>query len=340
MGMVYSLKMASSKNMLVSVIIPTWNSAGTLPRCLEALQAQTFQDFEVIVVDNGSQDGCVDDLEKRYPGLEVRLNKLDENQGFAAANNLAARLAQGEWLALLNADAYPEAEWLECLVNATQRLPEIDSFASRLIQANQPERLDGEGDVYHISGLAWRRNHGKPVTTPTQEQEVFSPCGAACLMRREIFLQAGGFDETYFAYNEDVDLGFRLQLTDHRCMFIPSARVLHVGSASTGRGSDTAIYYGHRNLVWTFFKDMPTGLLILLFPSHLAMTCAYALYFLLTGKIGTFWRAKRDAFRQLPRIRGLRNIVQSTTTISKRSVFSLFNTSLLLKHWVTRLVSS
>jgi len=332
--------MISTKNKLVSVIIPTWNSAGTLPRCLEAVQAQTFQDFEVIVVDNGSRDGCVDDLEKRYPGLELSLEKLEENRGFAAANNLAARLAQGEWLALLNADAYPEPEWLECLVNAAQRHPEIDSFASRLIQADHPDRLDGEGDEYHFSGLAWRRNHGKPVTTPTQEQEVFSSCGAACLLRKEAFLQAGGFDETYFAYNEDVDLGFRLHLTGHRCVIIPNARVLHVGSASTGRGSDTAIYYGHRNLVWTFFKDMPTGLLILLFPSHLAMTCAYALYFLITGKISTFWRAKRDAFRQLPRIWGLRNIVQSTTTISMRSVFSLFNTSLLLKHWVTRLVPS
>jgi GT2 family glycosyltransferase len=332
--------MASTNSKLVSVIIPTWNSSGTLPRCLEALKAQTFQDFEVIVVDNGSQDGCVDDLEERYPGLELTLKRLDTNQGYATANNLAARMAKGEWLALLNADAYPEPGWLDCLLDATQRHPEIDSFASRLIQADRPELLDGEGDEYHFSGLAWRRNHGKPVATPTQEEKVFSACGAACLLHKEAFLKAGGFDETYFAYNEDVDLGFRLQLTGHRCVFIPNARVLHTGSASTGRGSDTSIYYGHRNLVWTFFKDMPTGLLILLFPSHLAMTCAYALYFLITGKIGTFWRAKRDAFRQLPRIWGLRNIVQSTTTISMRSVFSLFNTSLLLKHWVTRLVSS
>ena len=332
--------MASSKNKHISVIIPTWNSAATLPRCLEALLAQSCQDFEVIVMDNGSQDGCASDLGSRYPGLVLTLHRLDTNQGYAVANNLAARLAKGEWLALLNADAFPEPDWLASLVEAAQRHPEIDSFASRLIQAGKPELLDGEGDVYHVSGLAWRRNHGKPVSIPSSEEEVFSACGAAALLRKDVFLQAGGFDEQYFAYNEDVDLGFRLQLAGHRCLFVPRAEVLHVGSASTGRGSDTAVYYGHRNLVWTYFKDMPTSLMLLYLPAHILMTLSYAFYFLFSGKIGVFWQAKRDAMRHLPKIFRLRNIVQLPRTTSKHRVHSLINKSLLLKHWVTRLKAS
>ena len=148
---------------------------------------------------------------------------------------------------------------------------------------------------------------------------------------------SGGFDEQYFAYNEDVDLGFRLQLGGHRCVFIPKARVLHVGSASTGRRSDTAIYYGHRNLVWTFFKDMPAVLLILYFPAHIFMTIIYACFYLFTGKIKVYWRAKRDAFRHLAEIQQSRTIVQSTRSRSNQKVHSLMNKSLPTRNWVTRL---
>jgi GT2 family glycosyltransferase len=327
----------SAQIKLVSVIIPTWNSATSLPRCLESLLAQSCQDFEVIVVDNGSQDGGVDDLDKRYPGLALTVHRLNTNQGYATANNLAARMAKGEWLALLNADAFPEPTWLASLMEAAQHHPEVDSFASRLIQSGEPDLLDGEGDVYHVSGLAWRRNHGKPACIPSSEQEVFSACGAAALLRKEVFLQAGGFDEQYFAYNEDVDLGFRLQLAGHRCLFVPAARVLHIGSASTGRRSDTAIYYGHRNLVWTFFKDMPTWLLLLYLPAHVLMTFAYTVFFLFSGRIAVFWKAKRDAIRQLPKIWHLRNIVQSSRRIPQSRVHSLMNKNCLINHWRTRI---
>ena len=327
------------KTTLVSVIIVTWNSAKTLPRCLEALLAQTFREFEVILVDNGSTDGCTDGLESRYPALDLTLLPLEENRGYAAANNLAARQSKGEWLALLNADAYAEPDWLACLLNAAQRQPGFTSFASMLLMADDPQRLDGEGDVYHASGLAWRRNHGMPVETPGTEGEVFSACGAAAFLRRETFLQVGGFDEQYFAYHEDVDLGFRLRLHGHRCIYVPSARVNHVGSASTGWRSPASIYYGHRNLVWTFFKNMPFWLMLLFLPAHLTMTLFYLAYFTLSGKGHTIWKAKLDALSMLPKILQGRVMIQSARKVNGLQIYPHINKSGLFLHWVERVRS-
>ena len=233
----------------VSILIPNWNGMAYLPRCLGAISAQTCRDFEVIVVDNGSTDGSVAYLQEHHP--EVTIIALDENLGFAAASNIGAKTAQGKWLALLNNDAFPEPDWLQTLVEATMEHPEYSFFASRLVKANQPDLLDGLGDAYHISGMAWRRYYNFPVDSINHlPEEVFSPCGAAALYNRDGFLDAGGFDEDYTSYHEDVDLGFRLRLRGHRCLYVPEAVVKHVGSASYGVQSDSQIYQGHRNLVW------------------------------------------------------------------------------------------
>lgn len=133
----------------VSVIIVCWNSAATLTRCLGCLAAQTLKDFEVVLVDNGSTDGGVNNLEGKWPMLNLRVERLEENRGFAAANNLGAHLAQGHWLALLNSDAFPDPDWLEKLLQAAERYPEFSFFASRQLQANAPHLLDGAGDALH-----------------------------------------------------------------------------------------------------------------------------------------------------------------------------------------------
>ena len=107
---------------LVSLLLVNWNGGEVLPRCLDSLAAQTFLDFEIILVDNGSTDGSVESAKARWPGMEVF--RQGENTGFAAANNLGARHARGRWLALLNTDAFPAPDWLATLLHAAHEHPE------------------------------------------------------------------------------------------------------------------------------------------------------------------------------------------------------------------------
>jgi len=201
----------------VSVVIVNWNSSELLLRCLAALERQTYPIAETIVIDNGSTRPPLPEMGERFPGL--RVIRLERNTGFAAANNHAVHHSgHSEWIALLNPDAFPKPDWLEQLMRATRSFPDYASFGSRMLMADDPKVLDGTGDSYHVSGLVWRQNHGCPATeNPGEYTEIFSPCAAAALYRRDAFLSVGGFDEDYFCYIEDVDLGFRLRLANHRC---------------------------------------------------------------------------------------------------------------------------
>jgi GT2 family glycosyltransferase len=284
---------------------------------------QTLKDFEVVLVDNGSTDDSLDGLESRWPGLTLRIERLDDNRGFAAANNLGARLARGHWLALLNTDAFPDPGWLEKLFRAAERHPGFSFFASRQLQAEAPHLLDGAGDAFHISGLAWRRFAGWPsAQVGLDPEEVFSPCAAAALYSRRAFLQVGGFDEDFFSYYEDVDLGFRLRLQGFRCLYVPDAVVQHVGSATLGAQSDFALYHWQRNFIWSFIQNMPSVLLWEALPAHLMANFIYLVYYSLQGHGGIFLKAKKDALRGFSRALRKRRKIQKTRKASSMELSS------------------
>ncbi|MBT7088555.1 glycosyltransferase family 2 protein [bacterium] len=312
---------------IVSILIVTWNSAEHLPRSLDSLKNQSHKDFEIILIDNGSIDGCVDAVTEKYPELDIYIKKLDKNTGFAVANNIGAQMAHGKWLALLNADAFPEDDWLEQLLDATKQYPNA-FFASRQIQANTPDLLDGEGDAYHVSGLAWRRNYGAPLQKKSVVEEVFSPCAAAALYPKQEFLNVGGFDEEYFSYHEDIDLGFRLRLKGLRSYYLPEAVVHHVGSASTGKKSPFSIYYGHRNLEWTYYKNMPLLLFWIFFPLHLLVNIFFFIYFTLLGHGKVILRAKRDALMRYGKMRHKRRAIQASRIASTKDIYEALNRDL------------
>jgi GT2 family glycosyltransferase len=284
---------------LFSILILCWNSDTYIRDCLRSLVHQTFKNFEVILVDNGSDEPILPEVWADFPNLLIRHEVLPENIGFAAGNNYAAKLARGNYLALLNSDAFPEPDWLSEICKGLSAHPNC-SFASKLVMANTQDLLDGEGDTYHASGIAWRNSYGRSVKLSRKtETEVFSACGAAAVYPKASFEAVGGFDEDYFAYLEDIDLGFRLRLAGIPCIYLPSAVVNHIGSGSTSKGSDFAIYYGQRNLVWTFFKDMPGFLFFLLLPGHILMNLSWFLYSIAKGRGALIYRSKRDAVSSL-----------------------------------------
>lgn len=278
---------------IVSVIVVAYQSGPTLERCLAALRAQSFTDFETLVVDNASTDGAPQAAAGADPAL--RLLEPGANLGFAAANNVAARQARGQWLALLNPDAYPSPDWLEALLAGAARHPDVRSFATLQMTADQPGVMDGAGDAMTSAGIPFRGGYRRRLKHDLPEGEVFSACGAASLIDRDLFLKLGGFDERFFCYCEDVDLGYRLRLDGEATLLVPAARVEHVGSASTGVRSDFAVFHGSRNRIWTFLKNTPPVLLWLTAPLHVAVTMGLMVLHARHGVAGPAWRGIRAA---------------------------------------------
>lgn len=259
----------------ISVIIVSYQSGPTLARCLAALKAQTFQDFEILLVDNASSDGAPQAAVAADPTL--RFLEPGANLGFAAGNNLAARQARGRWLALLNPDAYAAPDWLEALMAGAARHPDVRCFTSLQMSADEPGLMDGAGDVMTSAGIPFRGGYRRRRPANLPEGEVFSACGAATFIDRDLFLGLGGFDERFFCYCEDVDLGYRLRLAGEATLLLPGAVVEHVGSASTGVRSDFSVFHGTRNRIWTFVKNTPPLLLWLTTPLHVAVTAGLLL---------------------------------------------------------------
>ena len=302
-------------NPAVGVVIVNANAGRYLELALESLEGQTVPPHRVVVVDNASIDGSLDGLADRFPAVE--LVQLDDNVGFAAANNLAVGLCTDcEFIAFLNPDAFPEPHWLEALLAAAGEHPECGFFGSRLVLDADDGTLDGTGDSYHVSGLAWRRDQGEPTSIERPAGETFSACAAAALYRRAALVDVGGFDESFFCYYEDTDLAFRMRLAGHGCRYVPEAVARHVGSATTGLLSDFTIYHSSRNTVWTFVKNMPGLLFWLYLPQHLLVNAMTTVVYAIHGQGRAALRGKRDALRALPRVLGERRQIQAARVAS------------------------
>jgi GT2 family glycosyltransferase len=311
----------------VTVIVVNFNGGDLLRRCVAALAAQTVGSFEVVLVDNGSTDGSLEGVGQLPPNF--RAIRAGRNLGFAAANNVGLRESRSEWVALVNPDAFPAPEWLQRMLDVAGRRPEFDSFASRTVLADRPDLLDGAGDVYHVSGLFWRRGHAEPAEAHfVADEEVFCPCAAAALYRRSALERVGGFDEDFFCYGEDVDLGFRLRLAGFRCLYVADAVVAHVGSAITGRRSDFSVYHGHRNLVWVYAKNMPAVLFWCYLPAHLALNLVTVFWFAARGQGRVIISAKWDAVTSLARMWAKRRAIQAGRSVSAGEIRRVMATGL------------
>jgi len=308
-----------------AIIIVAWNCWAHLYNCLDALSAQSTPGFRIVIVDNGDADQEQIERARNYPN--VTYLKCPFNLGFAAGNNRGFELIQdAKWVFLLNPDTLPAFDWFEKMMEAAARYPDFGVFGSKLLKADDPATLDGEGDCYHISGLPWRSGMGLPAKRKRLEPwEVFSPCAAAALYKVEALQQVGGFDEDFFCYMEDVDLGFRLRLAGHRCLTVPVAEVLHVGSATTGKRSPFYVYHGQRNLVWAYVKNMPGVLFWLFLPLHVALNFFGILRYALSGQFGVVMRAKCDAVKALPRIWKKRQSIQKSRVVGLMHVLRVLD---------------
>ena len=259
----------------VTIVIPVWNGAIWLAACLDALAAQSFRDFTVIVVDNGSTDDSRALVARHAP--QAMLMALERNRGFAAAVNAGIRASRTEYVALLNMDTLPRPDWLANLVQTMdESAPDIGGLASKMLLMTDSAIVDDCGDSLSWQGAAAKRGHGRCAAEFEKVEEIFSPCAGAALYRKSFLDELGGFDEHFFAYLEDVDLSLRGRLCGYRYFFVPLAEVLHQGHGS-GLPQERYVRLITRNRIILLLKNLPVRLLI----RHAASLLYGQIYFLI-----------------------------------------------------------
>lgn len=245
--------------MNIYTIIPNWNGKRFLQNCLASLQHQTIA-HEIVVVDNGSNDGSVALIETCFPG--VHIVRLDKNRGFAGGVNAGIKYAldQGaEYIALFNNDAVAEADWLEHLVNTIQESEQAGIVTGKLLEQDR-DVIDSTGDCYSIWGTPFPRGRGEVdhgQYDSHDQRRVLAASGGASLYRASVFEQIGRFDERFFAYYEDVDISFRARLAGWEVLYEPAAVARHaIGGTSQNLG-DFRLYHMYKNFWFLFVKNMP-----------------------------------------------------------------------------------
>jgi GT2 family glycosyltransferase len=240
----------------ILVAIPTLNAGEPLFRCLTALSAQTWRDFEVIVIDNGDAER----IEELQP-IPFRVLRPVRNIGFGAAINLAIQNSSAPWIATLNDDTEPEPDWLRNLVCPMQADSRVGMCASRIRLTGQGW-LDSAGMLICSDGSSKQRGHLDAASAFPAAEDVLCPSGCAALYRRSMLDEIGGFDEDFFLYCEDTDLGLRAQWAGWRCVYSPEAIVSHRYSGTVGAFSALKARFVERNRLWVAIKNFPLSLLV------------------------------------------------------------------------------
>ena len=265
-----------SDTMQIDIVIPNFNGKIFLPACLDSLQRQSYSDFHVIVVDNGSSDGSVELLRQNYPDVEVLV--WADNTGFSAAVNGGIKAGTAPLVFLLNNDTELDEHCLERLVAAAESKTEFGFFASKMLDYHDRSVLDGAGDSFLRGGVGYRiGTMEKDNEYYSTARQVFGACAGAALYRREFFEEIGLFDEDFFAYLEDVDINLRANSRGIRCWYVPDARVYHIGSATTGsKINPFTVSLSTRNNLCLLVKNYPVLLLL----RYLPAICVYQFFWL------------------------------------------------------------
>lgn len=268
--------------MEVSVVIPNFNGIAFLDSVLASLEGQTLNNFEVILVDNGSTDGSCSFVTANYPW--VHLIELSENFGFCGAVNAGIRAAKAPYVLLLNNDTEVKEDFVEEMLAAIRRHKNAFSCGARMVQYHDRDKLDDVGNYYCALGWSFARGRGKDIHAYETEDRIFSACAGAAIYRKKILEKIGYFDEEHFAYLEDTDIGYRARIYGYENWYAPKAIVYHVGSGTSGsRYNQFKTRYSSRNNIYLIYKNMPLLQIILNLPFLVAGFLVKFLFFAVKG---------------------------------------------------------
>jgi len=302
----------------VSVVVPHLAGYEILRRCLDSLERQTFRDFEVIVVDNGSRDDSVPRALRDHP--RARLVCLGKNRGFAGAANAGLAAARAGLIAFVNDDVRLDPAWLELTVQTLNR-EQADAAGGKLLRADGSGRIASAGCYLLPTGFGRDLGLGKSGTEAfRKEQEIFWVSGAAGLIRREVFLTAGNWDEKFFAYCEDTDLGLRARLAGFSCRYVPGATGQHEGGATGGKNPGLRDALCTRNALYTVIKGFPAAALGRHLPAIIGAHLRALFYLAARGRAGRIPGIELDLIRQLPTLLRERRLIQRKRKISPGEV--------------------
>ena len=320
---------------LISVIVLNWNGERVIESCLRSVQTQTYEPLELIVVDNASVDGSVELIRRKFPTIPLIANR--SNLGFGGGNNVGIRASQGKYVMVLNNDSQLHPKCIEELKVSIEKDEVYGACAPKILLESPGHLVDAAGIVVCPDGLSIGRGRLESGDRYDQETEVFFGSGCACLYRREMLEDIGLYDEDFFAYAEDTDLGWRARLAGWNCTYNPRAIVYHLHSASAGTYSHLKAFLVERNRFWVAIKNFPFSL-ILWGQGYTVCRYFWQAYGALTGQgaAGRFtsqfsklelmkilMRVYLSLWKSLPTLLRKRRMIQQRKRIPKRDVYWL-----------------
>jgi GT2 family glycosyltransferase len=312
----------------ISVIIVNWNGKHLLSDCLSSLQKQTYKNFEIILVDNGSSDGSIEWIDKHYP--QVKVISLKENLGFAGGNNIGILASQGKFITLLNNDTEVDQDWLKQLYLQINKDESIAACDSKVYYYTDRNLIWAAGGTYSIAGTSQMRGNLEENRAVFNEPcEIFTAIACAAIYRKSAFEDIGLLDEDFHSGYEDVDWSFRAHLRGYRIVNAPAAQVYHKVSATHGYNSPAFVRNGQRNVFYVYIKNMPLPLLLRYWPFHFFYSIASMVYFARIGQLVPFLFAKLEAALHLPVVLRKRREVQSNRRVSSKAIDDL-----LTREWL------
>jgi GT2 family glycosyltransferase len=294
------------KNPLFSILVLNYNGKHLLCDCIASISNQNFTDYELIIVDNNSDDGSVAYIRENFP--KAKLIGNSENFGFAKGNNIGIEACKGEWIFFLNNDAVLEQNCLEFLSKHIEnRKSEQLVFAPIMLKADFPEQIDSAGDMLYPWGYAYKyENEFANESEFSEFREINLACCGAAVFNRELLEKLNGFDEDFFLYYEDIDLSLRAKRLGAKIYLVPQARVLHKGSATVGKKNSLRLYYIERNRFWTKLKNFPFSTLLKYTPHSFICSMFSLVIWTRRGFLGSWIKSRFAMLLGIPKMLGKR----------------------------------
>ncbi|MCC7553656.1 MAG: glycosyltransferase [Methanobacteriaceae archaeon] len=292
--------------MKVSIVTPNYNGFNFLKTYFKSLEKEKNYIGEVIIIDNGSKDKSIDLINEISSSsvFNIKLIENKENLGFAKAVNQGINEASCEFVYLLNNDVEIEKGAISVLINFFKDKEDIFSLSSKMIQYDNRNLIDDAGDEYNLLGWAKKIGNNKNINNYNKNREIFSSCAGAALYKKSLFDEIGLFDESFFAYLEDIDIGFRSQILGYKNYFIADSLVYHIGSGTSGtKYNEFKIKLSPRNNIWLIYKNLPRLQIILNSPFLILGFLIKYLFFLKKGYGKIYFNSLKEGINNRKKIK-------------------------------------